>query len=269
MPKPSDLPNWATDANYAAGAEPEQGTPTKVEPISSKQASGWRPEEKPKAQSLNWWQNLVYQWVLYVDSNSIDGDLTVSGDLHVDGIISPSGTLQLDGAVESQGPITATGSDITAGGNLIAADGAVYFTTPIRTPVALALAKDSGAHTLAYNQLIFSASAQVVRIPIIGIPAGAHLDTLHLRVFKGDNDGLSIRVSKSTDAGADNDFAEAFLADAPGSNYTYDLDMIDLGADETIDGLSVYSIKIVPSGGITPAQDRVYKIELGWHYPAP
>lgn len=78
MAKPTDLPVWASDTNYPAGVEPEQGTPTKVEPISSKQALGWRPEEKPKAQSLNWWQHLVYQWVTWINNKFEDEPVNYS-----------------------------------------------------------------------------------------------------------------------------------------------------------------------------------------------
>lgn len=103
MAKPTDLPEWATDANYSAGAEPEAGSPTKVAPISSKKASGWRPEEKPKAQSLNWWQNLVYQWVTWLDAGVWEAvSLTLSGDLDVANVIA-SGDVTATGTVEGAG----------------------------------------------------------------------------------------------------------------------------------------------------------------------
>lgn len=67
MPKP-DLPEWAVDTNYPAGAEPEAGTPTKVAPTSSQADIGWRPGAKPPAQEMNHWQNLVHQNFEYLYS---------------------------------------------------------------------------------------------------------------------------------------------------------------------------------------------------------
>lgn len=66
MAKPTDDAPWATDANYPAGAEPEAGTPTKVEPSAGKQALGHRPAEFPPAQYLNWWMNLMWLWIAWL-----------------------------------------------------------------------------------------------------------------------------------------------------------------------------------------------------------
>ena len=60
MALPSDLPVWATDASYPAGGNAWNATDTKTEPSGGKQAEGWEPGEKPAAQSMNWWMNLVY-----------------------------------------------------------------------------------------------------------------------------------------------------------------------------------------------------------------
>jgi hypothetical protein len=80
MPKPSSLPEWATDANYPAGAEPEAGTPTKVPPSTNQDTVGWRPSQKPPATEWNWWMHKVYEWLAYVDAGIIDGDFQVTGE---------------------------------------------------------------------------------------------------------------------------------------------------------------------------------------------
>jgi len=67
MPKPTDLPVWATDASYPAGSDPWSGEPTKVEPLSGEQALGWEPGKKPAAEWMNWKDNLVYQWLAWLD----------------------------------------------------------------------------------------------------------------------------------------------------------------------------------------------------------
>ncbi len=55
MAKPSSLPRWAT------------GGAVTPEPTEGKKTLGWEPGEKPPAQYVNWAQNLVYQWCVYLD----------------------------------------------------------------------------------------------------------------------------------------------------------------------------------------------------------
>jgi hypothetical protein len=93
MAKPTDVPTWATDANYPAGPEPEAGTPTKVEPLAGKQAIGWRPSEYPPAQYLNWAMNLAGQWAQYLNDGALDGDHSIDGNLEVTGDITVGGTI--------------------------------------------------------------------------------------------------------------------------------------------------------------------------------
>src|SRR5574341_295905 len=69
MAKPASKPTWATDANYPANTQPWASSATKVQPSSGKQAEGWEPEEPPPAQYMNWWKNLVGQWVDFVDDS--------------------------------------------------------------------------------------------------------------------------------------------------------------------------------------------------------
>jgi hypothetical protein len=72
MSKPSDLPVWATDASYPAGADPWAETDTKTEPSGGKQAEGFEPRERPPAQYLNWWMNLAYLWLAWLDALVIE-----------------------------------------------------------------------------------------------------------------------------------------------------------------------------------------------------
>lgn len=67
MPKPASVPSWGTDANYTNGPTGIPGTVTKVEPTAGQKAEGWIPKNKLAAQWLNWWKNLVYQWLAYVN----------------------------------------------------------------------------------------------------------------------------------------------------------------------------------------------------------
>ena len=71
MSAPSTLPRWA-DISGAI-----------VTPTSGKLDLGWIPGERPPAQYLNWWMNLVYQWINYLNSNASAGwhDRLPSGTL--------------------------------------------------------------------------------------------------------------------------------------------------------------------------------------------
>jgi hypothetical protein len=84
MPKPTEIAPWATNANYPNDSEPEANTPTKVEP-DVEETIGWRPGKKPPAQKMNWWQNVVGQWIAYLNAGVWEDDLHVTGALEIDG----------------------------------------------------------------------------------------------------------------------------------------------------------------------------------------
>src|SRR5580704_6031113 len=60
---PTSSAAFATNTVYAAGSE--TGNPNKVTPVSGRLADGWSPETPPSAQQMNWWFNVVYQWIAY------------------------------------------------------------------------------------------------------------------------------------------------------------------------------------------------------------
>ncbi|HPQ71534.1 MAG TPA: hypothetical protein PKW95_20580 [bacterium] len=53
--RPKQLPEWATTTTLVA------------EPSEEKKGLGWEPGEVPDANYFNWFQNLVYEWVAYLD----------------------------------------------------------------------------------------------------------------------------------------------------------------------------------------------------------
>lgn len=65
IPKPIKLPDWANDLNFLSGNW--AGFPTKVEPPQSQKDQGWLPKQKPPAEFLNYWQQLVFKWIEYLD----------------------------------------------------------------------------------------------------------------------------------------------------------------------------------------------------------
>lgn len=85
MSKPGDLPVWATDANYPVSADPWSGQPTKVEPTSGDQALGFTPFQEPAPEIFNWWMNLVYLWILWLNGLwGTDGSLTMDVDASIE-----------------------------------------------------------------------------------------------------------------------------------------------------------------------------------------
>jgi hypothetical protein len=53
--KPSQLPEWATDGDNI------------IEPSGGRKAAGWLSGNRPPAQTFNWWQNLAYRWLQWID----------------------------------------------------------------------------------------------------------------------------------------------------------------------------------------------------------
>lgn len=63
--KPTNLADWATDANYSSGAY--VGTPTKVNPSAGEFEQGHGPGAKTAAQKQNTWQSRVGLWIAYLN----------------------------------------------------------------------------------------------------------------------------------------------------------------------------------------------------------
>lgn len=71
--RPTKYPEWATNAAVNDILEPSQG----------RKESGWTlvnsTPEKPDYQTFNYWKNLVYQWITYLDTNRDYLDATTLG----------------------------------------------------------------------------------------------------------------------------------------------------------------------------------------------
>src|SRR3990167_7627354 len=61
--KPTDLPQWASSTSNDAVS----GQSNKIEPPAAKKTGGWSYREKGARNWWNWWMNLVYQWMQYLD----------------------------------------------------------------------------------------------------------------------------------------------------------------------------------------------------------
>lgn len=81
MAKPTTLPRWA-DVGGAI-----------VVPASGKLDVGWVTAERPPAQYMNWWMNLVYQWTLYLNqffsaAGTATDAIHTSGVSNLDGLVT-------------------------------------------------------------------------------------------------------------------------------------------------------------------------------------
>lgn len=66
MAKPTDVPEWATDDDFATGPAPVIGTPTKVAPTALKN-QGFVPGTAAAAQIMNWLLNRNGRWAKWLD----------------------------------------------------------------------------------------------------------------------------------------------------------------------------------------------------------
>jgi len=65
IPKPTILPEWATDPQI----DPISGQENVVEPPLEKKMSGWTFQEKPNRQWWNWLHRQTYLWIAYFNEN--------------------------------------------------------------------------------------------------------------------------------------------------------------------------------------------------------
>lgn len=66
MAKPTDVPEWATDDDFATGPAPVIGTPTKVDP-GALSGQGFVPGTAAAAQIMNWLLNRNGRWAKWLD----------------------------------------------------------------------------------------------------------------------------------------------------------------------------------------------------------
>lgn len=66
MAKPTDVPEWALDDDFATGPAPVIGTPTKVDPTTLKN-QGFIPGTAAAAQIMNWLLNRNGRWAKWLD----------------------------------------------------------------------------------------------------------------------------------------------------------------------------------------------------------
>lgn len=110
MPKPTNLALWAT-------------TGVKTEPSAGEKAAGWDGVFKPPFQWFNWWMNIVYTWVVWLDAyestvhtwtaiQTHSASVNINGGMVIMSDVAMTGTFEIeDGAVSLIGS-----TDLSMGG---------------------------------------------------------------------------------------------------------------------------------------------------------
>ena len=110
--------DWATDTNYAAGASPWSGNPTKIAPPSGLTATGFVPSDPVAAQHMNSVIAQMRDWLAYLEEQTADPDMWM---MH-DGILRDCSVLACETQVVSSSGAAPTVTNAPSG------DGAIRVT---------------------------------------------------------------------------------------------------------------------------------------------
>lgn len=131
MAKPGSLPRWADGASAQI-----------VEPPSGTKDTGWGTGEKPANSYFNWFWNLVYQWISYLDAGALEGDHSITGNASVFGALTVTGDTVLD-ELEVGGQMVQTASYAlvmsasTSHDDVAIGDASIIFAEPLGTSVTV------------------------------------------------------------------------------------------------------------------------------------
>lgn len=240
MPKPATLPAWATD-----------GT-NNDEPSAGQKATGWTPGQTGVSDYDNWYKKLVYDWCSYLNSgalegnHSIDGTLTVEDSIEVDAITAPTtGLLAVDGDIETNG---------------------VYYFQGVQTLTIPSSMMYSSDNTKGHNVWLLNASGVAVYAPIV-LPVGAVI--LDWRCYFQKNTAntnvVDFQVNHSI-SGVDTGQGDAV---SESGNATGNVTVSPVAAQSiTIVAGRSYHLEIDSPGGIAPAADKIFHVEIDWNMPA-
>ncbi len=136
MAKPSQLPQWGD------GAAPADI----VDPGSAKRALGWSTSERPPHTYFNWWMNLVFQWIQWLDGflgvvhtwtarQTLDGGCTVPASTPASS--DAARRSEVDSAITTEQTARSTG-DSTNASAITAGDAATLASANAHTDGAIA-----------------------------------------------------------------------------------------------------------------------------------
>jgi hypothetical protein len=110
LPKPTDLPKWATEDQI----DQISGQYNVVKPPDERQLGGWYLGEKPNRQWWNWLHRQTYLWLQYFNENL---DFDANSFTPVITGIDPSSLSQNDGYYSKEGDRVYISINIIWGGN--------------------------------------------------------------------------------------------------------------------------------------------------------
>ncbi len=249
--KPSSTPEWSSDTDYPADAAPEASTPTTVEPSSGKKATGWRPQEKPKAQNLNWFQNLTWLWLVYLSDGDFQDPATFDDTVGITGRLSA-----LEKIYCTTGYYGAAGATALFPAGLTTAS--LHYTVPVERVVQTILSFENGGtnHTQGISQWIFSTSGDSVYYPL-----DVDVDD-QITQWRADLDKLTSGSTTFTgDIVSVDSGGETSATGSPVTNSLNAPGHTIFGASGltiTVAAGKQYYLKLTPGGSITPSADRIY-----------
>lgn len=178
MAKPASLPEWASSGD-------------KTEPSGGKKASGWTSGEKPSRQYFNWWMNLVWLWIVYINSGDLEGDHSIDGGLIVGGDVEINDSLVVGSTMSVAGLITAnngisvpTTKNITLVGTATLKHGERRVCMGVRDGVVT-----SGSPTVGHQGVTGSCG---MAFPAGYIPVGARITAVQWRGNRGGAGSIGV-----------------------------------------------------------------------------
>ncbi len=255
MPKPSTLPEWDTTAVNV------------VVTTSGHKTAGFITDEIPSSKEENYWRNLVYQWIAYLDAGVWDDNLHVTGTLEVDGDAQFNTNINVAGQILSSSSVVEIGQDTNVIGHVQASE-LLYFAGTEKHGIPLTDGFEAGSvHTIGPEQIILAASTNSIVFPI-RLPVGAVITAFQVRMAKNtsSSDEITFDLFRMIDGvPVANGMNAGDASNAPG---TITLTSSG-GGPETVQALRGYMIRCDPSGSVAPAADRIYAIDVHWNKPAP
>lgn len=192
--KPANTARWAQTAGGTLSSEI-------VEPSSGEKDSGWADAQLPPHDYFNWWQNLVHQWVLYLNDGAftgthsfagstsfaggLTGDTNSTGDFQADDfyhtdtleLVIPPSAFQFDGTDWIFHAATASGtpspSDIEAGGTDPANAPVHLPTDAVITEITVAFNKQGNTVAFALVETVLSTGAATAVVSDTNMPGAA------------------------------------------------------------------------------------------------
>lgn len=235
MARPTTVPQWdSTQVNTIAL-------------VASHTTQGFSASEIPSSKELNQLFNLYYQWLNWINGNTLDQDWTFTGN------VSVGGTLGVTGAVTGSSTVTGT---------------ALHFTTALEQQIPPTSSTDNpggapGTHftrTLYGWTLIATGGTNKIYYEI-DLPVGAVIKSYTIDLNKGD-------TTNTVSAGIVYDTSSSEILASSGVTSSTASGLQLLGeSTPTMPAITVttgrpYYVRIVPGGTASPSADVIGNVRV-------